>query len=477
MIMRGPVLSQEEIVRIHDESVRILEEVGVKVPSEKVLAILEKAGATIDWDNKVALISRSMIDKALADAPKEFLLGARNPKFDMVVPHNKTVLSMDGCGSYTYDFKTGKRRLANLQDLADVGKVFDAMETTNMLWSCIMPAEIAAGPAPIISTAESMLACGKHFQDEVQKIQEVPFYLELLKAFVGTEQEVIDRKIFSMTYCTVAPLCHDEEMLEGTLEMATKYDQPVNAYPMPASGSTGPASVFANVALGNAENLSSIVIFQTVKPGTPVIYGSALGRINIKTGAFLEGAVETSIMMVAMTQMGKHYGLPTESAGCLSDAHEPGMQTMMEKVFGTLPLTLAEPDIIQGIGLIEGSMTLSLEQMIIDEEIFKQALRMKAGIDSAADKELFEDIKAVAQGGHYLKQKSSRKAFRTDEFYNSKLIPDDSYDGWIAKGSPSMFDMAHEKVARILEADPVSPVDANTEKLVREIVEAAKAAL
>ena len=165
------------------------------------------------------------------------------------------------------------------------------------------------------------------------------------------------------------------------------------------------------------------------------------------------------------------------AAGCLSDANSVGMQAAMEKVLTTIPLTHNDVDIIQGIGLIEGSMTLSLEQMIIDAEIFEYCMRMHQGIDVCDDKDYFEDIKAVAQGGHFLKQKSTRKAFRSDEFYNSKLIPGDTYDTWKAAGSKDMKDYAHEKVAAILAADPVCPLDANTEKLIREIMAEAAAKL
>ena len=83
----------------------------------------------------------------------------------------------------------------------------------------------------------------------------------------------------------------------------------------------------------------------------------------------------------------------------------------------------------------------------------------------------------MAQGGHFLKQKSTRKAFRSDEFYNSKLIPGDTYDTWKAAGSKDMKDYAHEKVAAILAADPVCPLDANTEKLIKEIMAEAAAKL
>lgn len=476
MLMKAPVLNAEEIERIHNDSVRILEEVGVKVPSERALSLLEKGGANIDWDKQTAHISRRMVDEALKSAPKEFTLGARNAAFNLKVPSDTITLNMDGCGSNTIDFKTGERRLAVLRDLADAGKIFDAIPSTSVLWSSVLPSDVPSGSAGVVSSAVSMLNSGKHLQDEIQRIEELPYIIELCKTFLGDEQAVIDRKIYSVTYCTVAPLCHDGEMLEGTLGIA-EYRAPILMYPMPACGSTGPASLYSNVALANAESLSSLVIFQLAVPGTPLIYGAALGRINLKSGTFMEGAMETELMMAAMTQMGKFYGLPTIAAGCLSDANEPGIQAAMEKTLTTFPLVLNDVDVIQGIGLIEGSMTLSFEQMLIDEEIFNQCMRARAGIDVRDEKDYFEDIRQVAQGGHFLKQKSTRKAFRSDEFYTSKILIGDTYDTWKDGGAKTIFDKAHDRIGQILAADPISPVDTNTKAIINEIIEEAKAKL
>lgn len=478
MRMNGAVLSIDEIKRIHQDSIRILEEIGVKVPSEKALGILENGGAKIDWDNQIAYITEGMVNAALETAPKKFVLGARNPEHDLWLPTEQTVLNMDGCGSNVLDFRTGKRRLGILQDLADVGKVFDAIPSAKVLWSCIMPSDVKnASAAGVISTATSLIHTCKHVQDEIQREEELPYIIEILKAVLGgTEEDIINRKIYSATYCTVAPLCHDKEMLEGTMAL-TKYKAPVLMYPMPACGSTGPASLYSNVAIGNAESLSSLVIYQLTSPGTPLIYGAALGRVDLKTGAFLEGAVETELMMAGMVQMGKYYELPTMAAGCLSDANQPGMQAAMEKVMTTIPLTLNNVDIVQGIGLIEGSMTASLEQMLIDAEIFERAMRMHEGIDVCDEKDYFEDIRKVAQGGHFLKQKSTRKAFRSNEFYSTKLIPNVSYDTWKENGGMDMYEYAHAKVEEILAADPICPLDAETEKTVRAIMEEAAAKL
>lgn len=478
MIWNTYVLNEEEIKRIHNDSIRILEEVGVKVGSEKALAVLEKGGAKVDWDTQIALISRQMVEDALKTAPKEFTLGARNPKFDLHLPSTRPTLTMDGCGSYVLDFETGVRREAVMDDIANVAKIFDYIEPASVLWTSLMPTDdyLPAESAAFLSSTVSLLNSGKHLQDEIQRVEELPYFIEVLKAFLGSEQAIIDRKIFSACYCTVAPLTHDKEMLEGTMAL-TKYKAPVLMYPMPACGTTGPASVYSDIALANAESLSSVVIYQLTTPGTPLIYGAALGKANMRNGFFMEGSPETALCMMGMAQMGKYYGLPVIMAGCLTDALEPGGQANMEKMMTTLPLVGQRADVIQGLGLLESSMTLSYEQMLIDEEIFKQCLRFADGVDVCDAKDLFEDIKAVGPGGHFLKRKSTRKAFRTDEFYDSRAIIGEGYNSWEAGGRQNMVTLAHQRVEEILKSDPISPVDLNTEKVIREIMKDAEANL
>ncbi|MGI6734006.1 MAG: trimethylamine methyltransferase family protein [Anaerovoracaceae bacterium] len=476
MKMMGSVLNDEEIKEIHRQSIYILENVGVKVPSEKALGMLEASGAKIDWDKQIVFIPENLVQKCLASAPKEFTLGARNPEYDFPMPSSYSVMNLDGTGVNVLDHRTGKRRPAALQDVSDAARVFEEIEIGKVLWSPVIPYDVPSGASGVLNTATSLMNCSKHVQDEAKNIREVPYLIEIVKAITGSVEELISRKIYSVTYCTVAPLCHDPEMLEATMEL-TKYQVPVLIYPMPACGSTGPASLASNIALANAEALSAMVIFQLASPGTPVIYGAALGIIDRRSGVFLEGAVETVLQLTAMNQVGKYYGFPTIIAGCLSDALETGMQAVMEKVLTTLPLVLNRVDVVQGIGLIESSMTLSLEQMLIDAEIGQLCNRMQAGIHMAPEKNLYEDIKTVGQGGHYLKQKSTRALFRSGEYFTPVLSERSTYDAWMEMGSPSMFSKAHEKVENILAAEMRNPLDSQTQKVIEEIMEEAKAKL
>jgi len=102
-------LSGDEIERIHEASLRILKETGIRVDSEKVRKLLAKNGAVVN--DKIVKIPSSLVEEAIKKAPQEITLGARDSKWDLKIPSNDLpFLSTSGFSSFVDDFETGKRR-------------------------------------------------------------------------------------------------------------------------------------------------------------------------------------------------------------------------------------------------------------------------------------------------------------------------------------------------------------------------------
>jgi len=121
MFAQVQFLSQEQQQIIHKESLRILEEVGALFHSKKALGILEKNGAKVDQESKIAKIPAEMVNQALKTAPKSFICGARVPDKDFALPSTFSGYVLDNGGIFTRDFKTGERRIANEQDHYESG--------------------------------------------------------------------------------------------------------------------------------------------------------------------------------------------------------------------------------------------------------------------------------------------------------------------------------------------------------------------
>jgi len=450
-------LSEDEKLRIHADSIKILSRIGVKFMSDKALDILKKNGAKVDYDTRIAIMPEEMVDQALKTAPKSFVLGARNPEFDFAMPSSFTSYTLDGAATFALDFKTGKRRNAITQDLIDSLKIFEEMPLAHVVWPNVLCSDMTDNYNEIRPSIVSLIHSSKHIQNELHRPEEVPYLIEALTAILGSEDAVKKRKIFSVCYCTIPPLTHDKELCETYLELA-QYDVPILPFPMPSAGSTGPASLYSDTAVANTESLSALVLFQMAQPGVPIIYGHAAGITNFSMGTFLEGAVETTMINGALGEMARFYNLPNTQAGCLSDAKQPGAQAVMEKVFGTLPLVLSGVDVINGTGEIDTSQLLVLEQIVVDHEIALMCKRFKDGIDVSDAKDYMEDIMQVGPGGHFLMQPSTVKACRSDEFFQPKLSDRNTYEKWEELGNPTLYGKARKRVEEILSSPQKNPL-------------------
>ncbi len=452
-------LSEDEQSKVHERSINILEEVGVRFLSEKALKVLEKNGARVDYSEKLAKIPREMVDQALKTAPTSFVLGARNPEFDVPYPSAHTGYVLDGGGVFTFDYNKGARRYSTLQDCENAFRIFEEMSLGSYVWPHSVPDLEKTHPhsSQIFLDLSALTFTSKHVQDELTDPREVPYMIEGMAAILGSEDAVRERKIYSVCYCTLAPLTHDGGMSEALMDLS-EYEIPILIFPMPCAGSTGPASLFSNIAMGNAEALSAVVLFQMAHPCTPLIYGDASGSTEFSTGGFLEGSPEMALMSAARGEMARFYGLPNTQAGCLTDANMPGPQAVMEKLITTLPLVLSGVDYIQGPGAIETSGTLCLEQIVVDEEIARLCKRLRDGIDTTAEKDLFEDIKTVKPGGHFLMQPSTLTACRSQEFLMPLISNRNAYESWVKLGSPDLYDEAQKKVEEILATPQKHPL-------------------
>jgi trimethylamine---corrinoid protein Co-methyltransferase len=457
MRLAAQILTEDEQHRIHNMSLRILEEVGIRFLGDRAPRILRENGISINPEDKIARIPSELVEQVLKTAPKSFVLGARNPAYNFPMPAPTTRYCIDGTAAFTLDFQTGEKRYGTSKDIENALKVFQHMDMGVMAWA---PTCAEDKPAKVRTLHEFFSMArysSKHGEHELHTVDQVPYLEEGLIAILGSEDAVRSSNAYSLIYCPVAPLTHDGQMLDAYLELG-EVGLPVMCMPMPVNGTTGPASLYSNIALANAEMLSSLVIYQLAHPGRPIIYSSATGTVDFRNGAYLAGVPEMGLQSAALVVMGKYYGFPTGGAGFTSDAKQAGPEAVMEKLITTLPSVLAGVDILVGFGEIESDQLLILEQIVVDNEIAHLCQRLAEGVDCSVEKDLFEDIARVGPGGHFLGSRSTRNAARSTEFFTPQLVDHHSYEAWVNLGKPSMYTKAREVVADILEQPLVDPL-------------------
>ncbi len=469
MFFQSQLLSEAEKEQVHHESLRILAQAGVRFYSEKALQLLTRNDARVDFETKTAYLSAELCDQALQTCPKAFILGARNPDFDYPLPSPVSRYAMDGTAAFAQDFETGKRRYGRDQDNEFAQRIFQHMDLGVMSWPAVSAEDQPSHSRPLYEWFSMLKYCSKHGQHELHRAEQAPFLAEALIAVMGSEDEVRARHAYSFIYCPVAPLVHDGPMMDAYFELGS-LDVPIMLLPMPVTGSTGPASLFGNICLANAEALSSIVVFQLAHPGRPLIYSSATGSMDLRNGAFLGGTPEMGLMSAALVEMGRFYDLPATSAGCTADARQFGPDAVLEKLLTSLPPVLVGSDVLVGYGLVESDQLLVLEQIVVDNEIGHFCERIFQGVNTDQDRVLTDDIVKVGPAGNFLAQKSTRNLARSGETFLSGLLDRHTLEQWLELGKPDLYSNARVKVEEILASPPADPLPEAVNGILDEIL-------
>lgn len=446
------VFTEEEKKLVHERTMELLSETGVWIKSDKAFYALKDAGARVCEERKVVYFSEEMVNQALAVAPKTFVLGGRNPVYDYHLPSTESRHLMSGITTNIYDPFTRQRRESTKADVVSVGRIFQHAETGAACWTGCSAGDVPEKTHCLHEMAAIIEGTSKHVQFELSSPYEAKFAIEILKAVVGDAAEIRKRKIASVLYCPVSPLTQDKNMLDAYLELAD-YEVPVNIYPMPMIGMTSPASIFSTICQINAEVLSALVLFETIKPGWPVIYGVASGAADPITGEYVKSG-EAALVSLGGTEMARFYGLPCAVTGGGS--------------FETMPAYLGRADLIDGIGTTDNGMAVSLEMILTEDEIAKRCLRISKGIRIGEDTDLTSDIKAEGPGGTFLAHRSSVKNFRNpDEMYYSRMFPASLRATTFEKRDS--IEIANRRVREILAGPITDPLPEEVKAAIDEI--------
>ena len=468
------VLSAEECHRVHDETLKILEQTGVRVETQKGREILKQAGAGVNDHTKIVKFPRNLVESALAMMPRVFTLGARRPGAGLVMNGDNCTLCLDGDGTMVLDGKTGVRRPATYADWKNITRLADALDEIGVYWLQVGPSDRGDTlGASVDYMCRVFRNFSKHIQDTIGSPDEAKWYTEILQTIFGSRQEIQETHPVSYLLCPQSPLLIDDTYTDAYLALKG-WNIPVAIMPMPLMGATAPGTLVSTIVQGNCEVLSMICLLQAHEPGLPILYAPALAVMNPKTGMLNDASMEYSLMGAAATEMARYYGIPAESSPGGSNAHILDIQNGYEGGVMTLPTILAWPDILVGPGMLDGSMVASLEQIIIDVEIFRLAQHAHRGIAASEDKWLTDVIHSVGPGGNYLSEESTVRSIRSKEWYISSFGSHDTFEGWEAGGKKDLREAAREKVDEMLAAHIPLPLSEDVEKELEQICRRAR---
>ncbi|MEJ2313805.1 MAG: trimethylamine methyltransferase family protein [Nitrospirota bacterium] len=443
-------LSAEDVVQIHEASMRVFEEIGVRVKNEESLDLFAQAGARIDGETSVVKMDEDLVLELIDRAPSMVHLYGQRPEHTLHVGGSHVYAGTGGTALYVLDPGTEERRRATLADLKDIARVVDRMPNIDFFMLPVFPSDVDEENVDVNRFGAALSYQGKHVTGGVYTAEGVRNVIRMAAMIAGSEKALREKPLVSfVTCCGISPFVLDDLYSALAMEVA-RAGLPVITPVEPLCGTTSPVTLAANLVVQNVDTLAGVALTQLVNPGTPVMYGCISSIADMKDLKYLSGAVEMGMMNAGASQLARHYGLPIYATAGMSDSKTLDAQSGYESAITNLLVALAGGNYIHdAAGLMEFCMTASLEKYVMDDEILGMVMRAVRGIEVNEKTLAFDEMKKIGPGGHYVSSRHTRRFMRKEQFI-PRLSDRKSRHEWNSEGSPGTRERARMRVEEIL---------------------------
>ncbi len=402
--------SSAQLDRLKQATLDILESVGVQFQSETALDLLAEHGVRVDRATQLATFPPEIVLAAMAQAPRRFTLGAREPNCEIPVGDGNSYCTTDGCGVEIIDFETRERRQSTKADLADVTRLQDYLSSIAFWWPTLSAGDYGE-TAQLHELDAGWNNTVKHLQGMVNGAREARYAVEMATVIAGGPEELRRRPVMSDLIGTISPLVIDKDGIEAALVFAAA-GLPVTFVTMPTLGTTAPATKAGAYALGSAELVAATVLLQLAYPGAPVLHSTMQSWADPRSGNFVSFPQDARSRALG-TELAHHWGVPAESATCGTDSPAPGTwQAGVEEALDFVQAAQEGSELLPSIGLVNVYTLFYPEHLILGDDIYHRARYAIMDIDLDDEALALEAIAEVGPGGHFLGHKHTRRHMR-----------------------------------------------------------------
>jgi trimethylamine---corrinoid protein Co-methyltransferase len=474
MIRKGLVggsykpLSEDDIAQIHDTAMRVFEEVGIQVNSDKALKFFKDAGAKTD--DHIVKMPRDMVMDLIGKAPSEVVLYGRDPQHNLHLGDARVYAGTGGTALNIIDGETGERRRATLQDLKNIAKLVNGLDNIHFFLLPTYPDDVATEIVDVNRFFAGLDNTSKHIMGGVYTHEGIDRVIQMAETIAGSAEKLRKEPIISIILCAISPLKIDDIYGDMIVSVA-KAGIPIALPAEPLCGSTSPVTLASNVLIQAVDSLAEVCLTQLVNPGTPAIFGSVASSNDFRDLKYITGAIEMGMSNAASAQMAQFYKLPFYATAGMSDSKVVDAQCGYESALTTLLCALAGANYIHdAAGLMDFALSVSPEKYVTDNEIIGMAMRAVEGIKVDDTTLAFDLIKEVGPGGHFIYAKHTRKHMRS-EHYQPTLSDREHIEKWETEGKNDTAARAKERVNEILTAPGYNLPDAVRQQVLSQAPE------
>lgn len=441
----------EELERIHQASMRILETTGVQVHHDTILDHLENADAHVDRDRRIVRFPPEMVQDRLDHAPGSW---------DRNVGTTGAFSVSADCGSnMIWDYGLRRPRSVEARDLVDVPRLVQAMDNIDEAGTLVYVQEIP----PLVQD----LIIYRHRWQHTEKTgggglgrfpscnfslstRSFDYLFDMLAVKNGLDDPRREPE-FSFFMGAASPLRWGHDVLDLALH-AVNRGQAVGIGGNCICGIQSPITPAANIAVDHAERLSGLCMITAINPDARFYFCNHTYLLDLQTCDIASGSPEQTLLALLGKKLLEHCGFQLVVNHPILDtgAHGPDSQASAEKAMYMLLTALGGAKGIGGAGQLKE--TFCSEQLVIDNEIAGYVRHLIKGAAIREDTISLKDIQKLGIGANFLTCETTLE-FMDECYHAPTLFYRKRMSEWLADGAKNVLERAHERVETILSRE------------------------
>jgi trimethylamine--corrinoid protein Co-methyltransferase len=448
--------------RVHEATLAVLADPGVDVQHEGARALLAKAGAQVDGVR--VRFDAGLVERALAAAPRSFLLTSRGGHDDLVVEDGRVFFGTGGDCLYTHDLDSGERRRAQLADVGAFAALAEQLPDLDFVMSMALPQDVPETAIDVTVVAAMLRATRKPLMICATCGPETLATLRRMAELCGSPDSL-------SIYAMPSPPLKISEGAAGRIMACAELGLPLVWASGPGPGLSAPCSRAGMVVAGNADVLAGLVLHQVARPGAPFVFGGLHTGLNMQTAAMTYSGPDAMAEQQASMELGHHYGLPTFDLGGVSDSKTLDAQWAVETAMTLALAALSGGTLLHDVGYVESSFQGSWESIILGDELARYVRAYLAGVSLDDLDFVVDEIRAAGPGGTHLTRPYTRKHYRS--LWQPTVIDQWMHDHWEEHGEKTLLDRLRERAHELRDRPPAFALPDDVQDELDECVRAA----
>jgi trimethylamine:corrinoid methyltransferase-like protein len=296
--------------KIHQDALRVLEEVGVKCGSKEIRRVFEDTGmAAFDETTGHIHVLSPLVEQALTTAPK---------RAQYWIPED--AFGVGGTAPFVYDDESGELVEPTFDHLARIAQIVNGADVVRFMARGVLIKqqevkvmdtiiENCKKPIYVAAVTEQGIARAKEIHETRGKIT-IQF------SIINSPLNVIESMIPPFLSCVKAGI-------------------PIYVSTMPMAGLSAPYSMSGLLTLTHAEGLFGITLAQLLNPGIVAVHAGLPSIANIgKNYAVDLGLVSHNMANLLQEKINQGLGLPSIQTACTTSQDRPGPRAEQEAIAG-----------------------------------------------------------------------------------------------------------------------------------------------